>query len=129
MSFSSVLAALALVAGECPTKEAVSTVNRPIATAQLPEGISAERAEKAVRRFAKNRHFAIQQVIAAPKGMLEFATMLFRDDISVSISKLRGEPIEMFAYPLCACEADRQFGLKEAADAAVTEMRSELLRR
>jgi len=128
---SSLLAiAIALVASDCPTEpSAVSDVNRPVATAQVANQFSLEQTSGAVRRFAKNRHFAVQEVIAAPRGMVEFSTMLFRDDLRVSVSKLRGQSIEIHAYPLCACEAGRILGLQAAADAAVADMQSELTQR
>jgi hypothetical protein len=122
--------ALALVASDCPTAALpVSHVNRPVATAKIAGEFSLEQASNAVRRFAMNRRFAVQEVIAAPRGMIEFSTMLFRDDLRVSVSKLRGESLEIAAYPLCACEATRMFGLQEAADAAVADMRAELTQR
>ena len=128
---SSLLAmAMALAASDCPTAARPSEdVNRPVATAKVAGQFSPEQTSEAVRRFPKNRHFAVQEVIAAPQGMVEFATMLFRDDLRVSVSKLHGEPLEIAAYPLCACEAARMFGLQVAADAAVADMRSELTHR
>ena len=128
MLVSSLLAAAAMVATSCPQQQhPASDVNRPIATARVIEALGPVRTEEAVRRFAKMRHFAVQEIIPAPQGMMEFATHLFRDDIRVSISKVRGEPIEIFAYPLCVCEADRRLGLQAAADAAVADLRAELL--
>jgi hypothetical protein len=85
--------------------------------------------EKAVKRFAVKGQFAVQQTLPAPQGMMEFATHMFRDDIRLSVVKVRGEPIEILAYPLCVCEVGRRLGLEAAANAAVAEMRAELLRR
>lgn len=128
MIAGSLLAAAAMVATNCPQQErSVSDLNRPIAAARVAEALSPARTEEAVRRFAKTRHFAVQEIIPAPQGMMEFATHLFRDDIRVSISKVRGEAIEISAYPLCVCEAGRRLGLQAAADAAVADMRTELL--
>ena len=119
--------AMALIASDCPTESPpVSDVNSPVATAAVAGQISLEQASEAVRRFAKRRHFAVQEVIAAPQGMVEFSTTLFRDDLRLSVSKLRGQPIQIHAYPLCACEAGRVLGLQAAADAAVADVRSEL---
>lgn len=121
------LIALALSGSECPKERTASDVNTPMARAQVPDTIDAERTAEAIRRFAKERHFAVQELVTEPRGLLDFATMLFRDDIRVSVSKMRGEPISIAAYPLCACETDHRLGLKDAADAAVAEMRSELV--
>jgi hypothetical protein len=53
---------------------------------------------------------------------------LFRDDVSIIVTQVRGEPIQVSAYPLCVCELGRRFGLQQAANEAVAELKANLAR-
>ena len=120
--------ALAMVVGPCSVKAAapVSDVNRPIATAEVPQHSNLDRIRRTVAAFADRNHFALQPVIGKPQGAVVFSTRLFRDDISLMVTQLRRGPIQLSAYPLCICDLGRRVGLQEAADASVKELKNRL---
>lgn len=123
--------AIALMLASCGAAcggEASTQGNRPLARADVPRPGDLARVEEIVRAFARKNSFAVQEAITPSQGLLEFDMRLFRDDISVSVSKLRGDPIGLAAYPLCVCELGTRIGLQAAADAAIRELREDLSR-
>jgi hypothetical protein len=118
---------LAASAATCGSATGNPDVNRPIAQVEVKRAPSPIRLE-IVRIFARKNRFAVAEEMDAAQGELEFHMELFRDDISVSIGKLRGDPITVTANPLCVCEMGRRLGLQEAADAAVRELGDDISR-
>ena len=109
----------------CGERNVRTDINRPIAQARVAERVSLERTLAVVRSFAREHNFALQEP-KTPKGMLEFHVRLFRDDISLVISKLTDGPVEVMAYPLCACEADRRLGIAAVAESEVNNLQNRI---
>lgn len=72
--------------------------------------------------FARRNHFAVQEIGIRPTGRMDFSIRLFRDDISVLISKGHGEPIALAAYPLCTCERHKRPSIQSSAEVAIEEL-------
>ena len=124
-------AVIALMLASCGAacgSDPPAQVNRPLAQADVTRPLELARVEEIVRAFARKNGFAAQEAMIHSQGMLEFDMRLFRDDISISISKLRNNPIGLAAYPLCVCELGRRVGLRAAADASIRELREDLSR-
>ena len=105
---------------------AASDVNRPLAQAQIQSVANFDRVHSIVEEFSRESHFAVQVLPAPQPSNTDFSVRLFRDDLTVTINKVRGGPIDVAAFPLCACELNRRFGLQEAAEAAVNELKRDL---
>jgi hypothetical protein len=101
-------------------------INKPLAQAEVASQADLSRINALVRNFARKNHFAVQEIVSNGRGRTDFSVRLFRDDISVTINRIRFEPIKLAAFPLCACERERRIGLQEAADAAVRDLSQEL---
>jgi hypothetical protein len=101
-------------------------VNRPLAQANVVSSADFAHVSEIVREFSRRNNFAVQEVVSHPQGNVEFVIRLFRDDISVSVSKMVGAPIFLAASPLCVCEVGRRIGLQAASDAAIRELQQEL---
>jgi hypothetical protein len=97
-----------------------------MAQAHLETAASYDALRPAIWKFSRENNFAVQEQATRPQGMLDFSIELFRDDIRVSVSRLRGEGVMLFAYPLCASERGRRLGLQVAADSAVTKLKDAL---
>lgn len=124
-------AAIALMLASCGAicgGDAATQVNRPLARADVTSQADFAHVSEIVRAFSRRNNFAVQENISRPQGNVEFDMRLFRDDISVSVNKMRGEPIALMAYPLCVCELGRRIGLQVAADAAISELREDFSR-
>jgi hypothetical protein len=80
----------------------------------------------AIWKFSRENNFAVQEQATRPEGMLDFSIVLYRDDIRMSVSRLRGEGVDLAAFPLCASERGRRLGLQVAADAAVSKLKEAL---
>lgn len=124
LKVAAAIAALAL--GSCGTGGMANDVNKPIAQSEIQKQARWNEISQAVQSFAKRNNFAVQEQITEPRGMVDFNVRLFRDDITIMIGKIRNGPVEVTAYPLCACEMDKRFGLQAAADAAVADLTKEL---
>lgn len=119
----------ALVLGSCGNGHAASDVNRPMAQANLAIAASYDALRPAIWKFSRDNNFAVQEQQTRPQGMLDFSVELFRDDIRMSVSRLRGEDIMLFASPLCASEREKRLGLQVGADAAVNKLKEALSHR
>jgi len=107
---------------------AAMQVNRPLAQADVTSHADFARVSEVVRAFSRRNNFAVQENVRVPRGQVEFDMRLFRDDISVSVNKLVGEPIGLAVYPLCVCELGQRVGLHDAAEAVIRELREDLSR-
>ena len=116
----------ALMLASCGNGRPAADINRPMAQAQLETAASYDALRPAIWKFSRDNNFAVQEQQTRPEGMLDFSIQLFRDDIRMSISRLRGENVMLFAYPLCASERGRRLGLQVGADAAVTKLKDAL---
>ncbi|MFL6844025.1 MAG: hypothetical protein ACJ8ER_04000 [Allosphingosinicella sp.] len=101
-------------------------VNKPLARSEVKSMGDNAQTELTISSFAKKNNFAIQPLLNQPRGLLKFVQRLFRDDITIVISQMDGDNIEVAAYPLCACELGRRVGLQSDANAAVEELAHEL---
>jgi hypothetical protein len=106
--------------------DAATQINRPLAQADVESPADFAHVSDVVRQFARQNNFAVQEILSRPQGNVEFAMRLFRDDISVSVSRMVGDPIDLAAMPLCVCELGSRVGLQAASDAAVRELRESL---
>ena len=79
-----------------------------------------------VAEFSRMEHFAVQVLPAPRPSTSDFSLRLYRDDLTMTVNRVRGGPIEVAAFPLCACEMGRRFGLQTAADEAVSELKKRL---
>jgi hypothetical protein len=104
-------------------------INHALAQADVQASVELARVNEIVTAFAHKNGFAVQDDVHAGVGNTELSMILYRDDISVWVSKLRGDPINVSANPLCICELGVRLGLQQAADAAVTELTDDLSRR
>jgi hypothetical protein len=119
----------ALLGTSCGTNRAgAADVNRPLAEAQFASAAGYDTFRPAIWNFSRSHNFAVQELITRPQGNLDFNIVLFRDDISLSVSRLHGDKVQLAALPLCVCELNRRIGLQEAADAAVNELAKALSR-
>jgi hypothetical protein len=121
-----VLTASVLLLASCSSCSKANDVNKPISQAKITTNMRFDGVMAVVNKFAQENNFAVQENVSQPRGMMEFSVRLFRDDITVMVSKLRSEPIEVASYPLCVCEMGRRVGLQTSADAAVSELSKEL---
>lgn len=118
---------VAFGAAACGGTDPVSAdINKPLAQAEVISQADLARINAIVRDFSREHQFAVQEIVSNGRGRTDFSTRLFRDDISVTINRIRGDPIKVAAFPLCACERERLMGLQEAADAAVRDLRRAL---
>jgi hypothetical protein len=123
------VAAIALMLASCGAvcgSDAAMQVNRPLAQADVASPADFAHISEIVREFSRKNNFAVQENLTHPRGNLDFDIRLFRDDISVSVNRLAGEPIALAAYPLCVCELGTRIGLQAAANAAVRELQEDL---
>lgn len=116
---------LAILLTSCACR-AASDVNRPLAQTQVQSVTSFGRANAIVAEFSRKTHFAVQLLPAPRPSNSDFSLRLFRDDLTVTINRVHGGPIHVAAFPLCACELDRRFGLQAAADDVVRELEKQL---
>jgi hypothetical protein len=100
-----------------------------MAQAHLKTAASYDALRPAIWKFSRDNNFAVQEQATRPQGMLDFSIELFRDDIRVSVSRLRGEDVMLAALPLCPSERGRRIGLQVAADAAVNKLKEALSNR
>lgn len=119
----------ALMLGSCGNGRPASDINRPMAQARLETAASYDALRPAIWKFSRDNNFAVQEQQTGAQGMLDFSVELFRDDIRVSISRLRGESVMLSASPLCASERGRRLGLQAGADAAVNKLKEALSHR
>lgn len=110
--------------GDLPTN---SSVNTPLVREEVGVRIGEDEVRAAIDEFARDKSFAVQQRKEQPGGLLEFNVQLFRDDVRITVNKLREGKVEIFAYPLCACEANSSYGLQTAAQAAVNQLKERIL--
>lgn len=108
--------------------DAASQINRPLAQADVVSRAELAQVGQIVMEYARAHGFAAQEPRSYREGNLEFEMRLFRDDISVSISKLRGGPIDLAAYPLCVCELGHRIGLQAASEQTIRDLREALSR-
>jgi hypothetical protein len=106
--------------------DASAQVNRPLANAEVVTTLDVTRVRQIVRQFASRNNFAVQENLIRPRGNAEFFIRLFRDDISVSVIKLVGDPISVTANALCVCELGNRTGLRDGAESAVRELQADL---
>ena len=99
-------------------------VNKPLASAEIPNARPYDQVRNIVAQFAEQNHFAVQPLISSPQGKVQFSMRLFRDDVSVMITQLQGGPIQVTAYPLCACELHARLGLQSAADETAASLKA-----
>lgn len=118
--------AIALALSACNAHDVSNDVNKPLAQAQVPSTSDFKTVNKLISAFAARNHFALQPLISQPQGAVDFSMRLFRDDITVTITRLRGGPIQLAGFPLCACELNRRIGLQSAANSAVDELQRQL---
>ena len=102
--------------------------NKPLAQATSEAPNQYQDIKSIVWDFARRENFAVQEILDSPRGELDFSVRLFRDDISVTINKLKGEPIQIAAFPLCVCEISKRPGIPTAARAAVEGLRASIER-
>ena len=121
-----ILTAIGLGMASCADGQTSSNVNRPIAQADVSDPVSWSVARERIKIFAAENHFAVQENLVRPRGMLDFNVRLFRDDISIVVDKVRNEPIHVAAYPLCACEMSQRPDIQPAADEAVAGLKRNL---
>lgn len=115
----------AILLSSCACR-AASDVNSPLAQVQIESVATFDSVNSVITEFSQKSHFAVQ-VLPLPKpSNTDFSVRLFRDDLTVTINKIRGGPIDVAAFPLCACERDRRFGLQSAADDVISELRARL---
>jgi hypothetical protein len=103
-----------------------TAADRPLSSVEVRDRHSFGHVRHTVAAFADRNHFAVQPIISRPQGRVEFSMRLFRDDVSLIITRLDGGPIEVAAYPLCVCEIGCRAGLQEAADSAVADLKARL---
>lgn len=119
-------AAVGMILASCGTAAPVRDVNKPIAEATVKTKPAWNDIRRIIETFSKENHFAIQENVTAPQGMIDFNVRLFRDDISIVIDKLHDEPAHVAAYPLCTCELNHRIGLQDAADTSVKDLSKRL---
>ncbi len=105
---------------------ASSDVNGPLAQAQVQSTAEFTGVNEIVAEFSRMEHFAVQVLPAPRPSTSDFSLRLYRDDLTMTVNRVRGGPIEVAAFPLCACEMGRRFGLQTAADEAVSELKKRL---
>jgi hypothetical protein len=110
----------------CGPNEGLADVNRPLAQADVSAKLTAKQVNRLVNEFSRRNHFAVQPLVSQPRGLVQFSIRLFRDDISIVVTQLQDGPIQVMAYPLCACELNRRVGLQAAANEAVDELKRKL---
>jgi hypothetical protein len=94
----------------------------------VPSDRPFEQVRSIIQTFADENHFAAQPLISKPQGAAEFSVRLFRDDVSLLVTKLRDGPIQITAYPLCACDLDKRAGLQTAGKVATADLKERLSR-
>jgi hypothetical protein len=121
------IATVLLMLASCEDSEKMPPeFNRPIAQSEVQSQTDFDRVRQIVSTFSHSNNFAIQETVSVPQGRLDFSIRLFRDDITVTVSRLHGEPIKLAAFPLCVCELGKRKGLQASADAAVNGLAEEL---
>lgn len=123
-----ILALMLVLSGANCRGGAASDISRPLAQAHVTTEADVARISEVAGAFADRNNFAPQRANAFAQGNLEFEMRLYRDDLSIFLSRLRGQPLEIAAHPLCACESGRRQGLQRAADESIRELREELSR-
>lgn len=103
-------------------------VNKPLASHTVRGDITFEHTRSAIMRYADENHFAVQVGTAQPHSPVMFSFRLFRDDVSVIVTRLKEGVTLVAAYPLCACELGNRIGLQEAAESASAGLTRELSR-
>jgi hypothetical protein len=123
LAFFAIASATLLMSCAC---RASSDVNRPLTQAQVQSAAEFTRVNEIVSEFSRVEHFAVQVLPAPQPSTSDFSLRLFRDDLTLTVNRVRGGPIEIAAFPLCACELGRRFGLQTAADDAVSQLKKRL---
>jgi hypothetical protein len=118
--------ALALFLLSCSNSPVSSDINRPLAAAEIAQPRQFEQVRAVVDQFADANHFAVQPVFNRDDDPMTFSIRLFRDDLTMLVSQVHGESIQVAAYPLCACELGKRIGLQSAATAATADLRARL---
>lgn len=113
--------------GESGAREPAA-VNHPIAQAEFRSSDNYSTLSPIIWSFSRANNFAVQEILTQPRGVLDFTVQLYRDDIRLSISRMRGEAVMIMAYPLCVCELDHRIGLREGANASVNDLREAFAR-
>jgi len=103
-------------------------VTRPLAQAYVTGAMSYDQVSEVVMAYSRINNFNVQELLSHPQGNMEFLIRLSRDDISVTVSKMVGDPIFLAASPLCVGEAGNRVELQAAAEATVRELQQEISR-
>jgi hypothetical protein len=113
---------LALTLSSCGGEPVTADVNHPLAAEEIHIPRTYPEVRVVVAKFAEQNHFAVLPLVSQPQGLVVFSMRLFRDDVSVLVTQLKGGPIQVTAYPLCACELEKRAGLQSAANSAVNDL-------
>jgi hypothetical protein len=120
------IAAVLLYTVACDAGPSASQVNLPLARATVVTAKSPKTLLKHITDYSGRNQFAVQKILMQPRGELDFSVRLFRDDITLTVNRMKGESLKIAAFPLCACERETRAGLQPAADQAVAELRDAL---
>lgn len=96
-------------------------VRSPIAHERVLSNLDYAEVLERLQAYSAENSFAVQNLDVDRGFLVEFSITLFRDDVKITIARLRNEPIDVAAYSLCSCEADQPRVLA-AGRAAVEEI-------
>ncbi len=104
-------------------------VNSPLAQVRFDTSEDYDALGPMIWSLSRSKNFAVQEIITRPRGQVDFTIRLYRDDLTLVISRLRGEAIQLAAYPLCSCQRGKRLGLQDAADASIKDLKEALSHR
>jgi len=120
------LFALAPAVSSCGLKSGNPDISKPLSAAGIRNSQDSSQVRAVVADFAEQNQFAARTLIDHEQGSVDFSMRLYRDDISILVTRLRNGPIQVATYPLCACETSKRVGLQSAAHEATSALAKRL---